>query len=277
MPKILKKSSAFTAAIYQFPTTEEELPRDTLEGDPSPAIGEQPQAETPLFPTFGDAFRSASHTREQAENALSSAELQARDILENARKQGIEEARLAYEKAMREGYEEGYAKGLQQGRDEAYGEVIQLQLDKTDAMATEVAAFLQKGERLLEEQLEQNKDELRELAIAVAEKVIAVSLKSSSEVVGRMIQAAVDKRKRREWVRIYVSESAGQVLQLSPSLRSALAGISDQVRIIPMDDDDPGMCIIEMPDEIVDASANTQLNNIRAILSDLSYDDGLGN
>ena len=178
---------------------------------------------------------------------------------------------------MREGYEEGYAKGLQQGRDEAYGEVIQLQLDKTDAMATEVAAFLQKGERLLEEQLEQNKDELRELAIAVAEKVIAVSLKSSSEVVGRMIQAAVDKRKRREWVRIYVSESAGQVLQLSPSLRSALAGISDQVRIIPMDDDDPGMCIIEMPDEIVDASANTQLNNIRAILSDLSYDDGLGN
>ncbi|MEI3361583.1 MAG: hypothetical protein V8R75_02855 [Oscillospiraceae bacterium] len=53
--------------------------------------------------------------------------------------------------------------------------------------------------------MDENIGELRELAIAVAEKVIAISLRSSSEVIGRMIQAAVDKRKRREWVRIYIA------------------------------------------------------------------------
>ena len=35
-----------------------------------------------------------------------------------------------------------------------------------------------------------------------------------------------------------------------------------------MADDEAGTCIIEMPDEIIDASAATQLNNIRTMLSD---------
>ena len=45
-----------------------------------------------------------------------------------------------------------------------------------------------------------------------------------------------------------------------------LAGLSDHIKIIPMADDESGTCIIEMPDEIIDASASTQLNNLRDIL-----------
>lgn len=43
-----------------------------------------------------------------------------------------------------------------------------------------------------------------------------------------------------------------------------------------MADDEPGTCIIEMPDEIVDASAATQLNNIRTMLSDIPAGDEKG-
>jgi flagellar assembly protein FliH len=108
------------------------------------------------------------------------------------------------------------------------------------------------------------------LAIAVAEKVVCISLKSSSEVIGRMIQTAIDKRKRKEWVRIYIAEcDAKKMAQVPQSLASALSALSDRVRIIPVADDEPGTCIIEMPDEIVDASASTQLNNLRGMLMDL--------
>jgi flagellar assembly protein FliH len=54
--------------------------------------------------------------------------------------------------------------------------------------------------------------------------------------------------------------------QVPASLASALAALSDRVRIVPVAGDEPGTCIIEMPDEIVDASAETQLNNIRGIV-----------
>ena len=35
-----------------------------------------------------------------------------------------------------------------------------------------------------------------------------------------------------------------------------------------MADDEPGTCIVEMPDEIIDASAATQMGNIRSLLMD---------
>ena len=88
-----------------------------------------------------------------------------------------------------------------------------------------------------------------------------------------MIHTAIDKRKRREWVRIYLAECDAKRLQpISPPLAAALASLSDQVRIVPVADDESGTCIIEMPDEIIDASASTQLSNIRGIVADVPAD-----
>jgi flagellar assembly protein FliH len=115
----------------------------------------------------------------------------------------------------------------------------------------------------------QTQDELLELCLSIAEKVVRVSLKSSSEVIVRMIQTATERMKRQEWVHIYIAEcDAKQLVKLPQSLASALSALSGRVRIIPMADDEAGTCIIEMPDEIIDASAATQLNNIRSLLSD---------
>ena len=80
---------------------------------------------------------------------------------------------------------------------------------------------------------------------------------------------AIDKRKKKEWVHIYIAEcDARRLTQMPAPLTAALSALSDRVRLIPMADDESGTCIIEMPDEIVDASAATQLGNLRTILSD---------
>ena len=77
------------------------------------------------------------------------------------------------------------------------------------------------------------------------------------------------KRKKKEWVHIYIAEcDARRLTQMPAPLTAALSALSDRVRIIPMSDDESGTCIIEMPDEIVDASAATQLDNLRTILMD---------
>ncbi len=108
----------------------------------------------------------------------------------------------------------------------------------------------------------------------LAEKVIGISLESSSGVIERMIRMAVDKRKRREWAQIYVSQKdAKRLMPLSPMLTGALAALAGRVRIIPMGDDEKGVCIIETSDEIIDASVSTQLDNIRNTLADVPADD----
>ena len=69
----------------------------------------------------------------------------------------------------------------------------------------EVRAFLEKATLAKEEMLLQTRDEMLDLCIAVAEKVVRVSLRSSSEVIVRMIQTATERLKRQEWVHIYIS------------------------------------------------------------------------
>ena len=56
------------------------------------------------------------------------------------------------------------------------------------------------------------------------------------------------------------------VAQSDPSLTAALSCLSDHIKIVPMRDAETGTCIVEMPDEIIDASASTQLENIRSVI-----------
>ena len=96
-----------------------------------------------------------------------------------------------------------------------------------------------------------------------------VSLKSSAEVIVRMIQTATERMRRQEWVHIYISGcDTRQVAKISPALTSTLGALSQHIKVVPMEDDESGTCIVETPEEIVDASVSTQMSNIRDMLHD---------
>ena len=122
--------------------------------------------------------------------------------------------------------------------------------------------------------LESSREELKDLAIAIAEKVIRVSLKNSSDIILRMVDAATDTHKRCEWVRIYMADCDVEGRAYTPTeLSAALGHLSSRIRVIPMADDESGTCIVEMPDVILDASVSTQLDNIREVLSGVPLDN----
>ena len=280
MPSIWKRFSSPKTEPYQFLETDELEPVDETLQDETPAPETEPlEAFVPDEEPEPDSELEAGnaplrYAQIQADEILSAARQQAEQLLEHARQEAQEDAARLREKAREEGWEAGHADGVLHGTAQALEEGRKDREEKLSALEASIDRFLERANDALDKQMEQNVDELRDLAISVAEKVIAVSLKSSSEVIGRMIQAAVDRRKRREWVRIYVAECDGLSMKMSPQLVAALSSLSDQVRIIPMADDESGTCIIEMPDEIIDASAATQINNIRSLLSDIPAGDG---
>lgn len=207
----------------------------------------------------------------QAEAIVQDAHREAQSLLEQAREQAQKEAERIYQEAKDAGRQEGYLEGVAQA----------LELAEKDReaqaarMEEEVQHFLEQAGAAVDRQLDENMDDLRDLAIAIAEKVICISLKSSTEIIGRMVQTALDKRKHREWVHIYIAEcDVKRMGQIPASLVSAISALSDRVRIIPMADDESGTCMIEMPDEIIDASTSTQLGNIRNMLSSGRQSDG---
>ena len=89
--------------------------------------------------------------------------------------------------------------------------------------AADVKAFLQAAQVEKELLLEKSKEDLKELALAIAEKVIRVSLRSSSDILIRMIEAATAKKRRCEWVQIYIADCDARTnAQTIPELTEAM-------------------------------------------------------
>ncbi|HIY22014.1 MAG TPA: F0F1 ATP synthase subunit delta [Candidatus Flavonifractor merdigallinarum] len=232
--------------------------------EPPPSEAEEPRPEE-TSKGNSEAVSTIDFAKVQADEIVADAKRQAEEILEQARKRGEEEAAKAREEAHEEGYRQGYGEGLRKAQVEGQSKLE----EHCQQLAQEVQEFLKQASAAKDEMLNQTQDELRDLSITIAEKVIHISLKSSQGVIARMIQVATEKLKRREWVHIYVGGySARELSQITPELMTSLASLSEHIKIIPMPEDESGTCIIEMPDEIIDASASTQLQNIRDLLSE---------
>ena len=289
MPNIFKRASQPKAEPYVFPRADEltvtggpeekpleeqELPPEETEQAEKESTSEpeteenEPEKEAP-----DPEEEPVSYAQIQAEHIVKDAHRQAEEILKKAEADAEVRAEAISEEARKQGYDDGYGAGMARARED---EKIRLE-EQARALGADVQQFLNQAADALDRQLDENVDQLRDLAMAIAEKVVCISLKSSTEVISRMIQTALDKRKHKEWVHIYIAEcDAKRMAHIPESLASTLSALSDRVRIIPMTDEESGTCIIEMPDEIIDASSGTQLNNIRNLLMDTPSGGGVG-
>ena len=185
-------------------------------------------------------------------------------ILDQAMKDAEEIRDRASEEGRQAGYDAGYEEGFRKAY-EVHQEVLKFRQDEfVEAMKKSIESVTEEKEKILDKYI----DDLKKVTLTIAEKVIQTSLKSSGEVIKRMIVAAAGKLKKTQWAKIYVSqEDAGMIIQGDVGLLSELAHISGNIKIIAMDNAEDGTCIIELPGEIIDVSVNTQLENIKGILN----------
>ncbi len=251
-------------------------PEETGEDAPAPDITapdeeaeeppEEPEPDVPepqRAPPGPDT--PVQYAQLQAELILKQAREEAEQFVEQARAEVLQELDGIRAGARDEGYREGYAQGTAKAMEDA----IRDREAAAERMEKDVAEFLEKASLAREEMLGQTREEMLDLCIAIAEKVVRVSLRSSSEVIVRMIQTATERMKRQEWVHIYIPGcDARGVAQISPALTTTLGGLSQHIKVIPMGDEEDGTCIVETPEEIIDASVSTQMSNIRDILRD---------
>lgn len=237
-----------------------------------PLSEEAPKEEEPLFEDVAAAREEAlqrqgekllEEWKEEGARLLDEARQEAARILEDSRVQAEEEKTLACQEGRREGYEAGFAEGREQGLAE-FRQEVQSQLD---AFQADMKQALQSVDKAKERCLHTYLDELKDCAISVGEKVIHISLKSSGEVIKHMIIAATEKLKKTAWVKIYIDKyDYDMMMEADAGVVEELSRLSDNIKFIVMDKEDRGSCIVEMPEEIVDVSVNTQMGNIRDML-----------
>ena len=232
MPSVWKFISRPKAELYRFPDAKELAdeepavkPPESADPEPTdPELAEEAGLEQEAEQPDEESTDPVSYAQIQAAEILRDAERRAAEIVENAQREARERSEAILEESRRAGLEAGRAEGVAQGVQQALEEGRQTRERQAQAQEAEIAQFLERAGQALDRQMDDNVEELRDLALAIAEKVVSVSLKSSSEVICRMIQAAVDKRKRREWAHIYIAEcDAKQLVKIPQSLTAALS------------------------------------------------------
>lgn len=235
------------------PFLEDEDSDQTLEEEP---VNPEEEAE---------ALRRAE-VEEELRQMLETARREADRLLMESRKKADEE----YETAREAGYRAGYSTGYEESRRRAEGECRMEYEKQLEAFQEDVKRALQSVETAKERCLRNYLDELKDCAIAIGEKVIQISLRSSGEVIRQMIISATEKLKKTAWVKIYIDKSDyDMMMEADADIIDELSHLSDNIKFIVMDKEDTGNCIIEMPEEIVDVSVNTQIENIKDILENV--------
>lgn len=209
----------------------------------------------------------------QANELLEQARMQAQKIISEAQQEAQaiidEKVQQAMEEAAERGYSEGFEKGNHEGYLAAENAVNEGMIQEAAAFGKELESAIEDFNKRKEEILHSNLNDLSDLAVNVAEKVIKISLKSSKDVVAKMIVAAAEDCRNKQWAKVYISnEDKAIAMNLEKELIDALNQISANVKVVVMEDEPSGTCIIESPDQIVDASVGTQMDNIRQIVSD---------
>jgi flagellar assembly protein FliH len=250
LPNIIKGPEAASRVLeYGFKQKFEEI---VVKKDSTGSLEEEG-----FQPDEEDEYSPVAEIIEKASN-------RAQEIVNQAR----EEAEKILADARETGYQEGYEAGLQEGRASAYEEhkaELDLHMEEfRETIKSTIESVTEEKNRILETYI----DDLKRVTLTIAEKVIQTSLKSSGEIIKRMIVAAAGKLKKTQWVKIYVSQKdAGMMIQGDVGLLNELSHISGNIKIISMDHSEEGTCIIELPEEIIDVSVNTQIENIKGILN----------
>ncbi len=206
--------------------------------------------------------------RRRIQEEYDKARHEAEEILEAAKKEAEKITQEAEEQGYREGYEKGNKQGYVDGYEAAHQEMTEKMEKEVDSYTCQMRQIIDSVTEEKERLLDQYLDDLKKICLAVSEKIIQVSLRSSGEVIKRMIVAATDKIKKTQWAKIYISrQDSEMIVKGDAQLLQEMARLTDNLKVVVMEKETPGTCIIELPDEIVDASVGTQLENIRDILN----------
>jgi flagellar assembly protein FliH len=231
---------------------------------------------------------------EQHEKIVNEAVQKARDIVEAAEYYSMaqlrestmrmnEECAQMKIKSYEEGYNQGIAAGKKEGKELGYQEGYEEGLRKTEEEKQKLLEEIKKANEAKENELKQmleaveNKkaeilqhfeEGLQNLAITIAEKVIRKEVSLDEKAIRAIVLDVLDSYRNQEWIKISVSQNTAKLLAKSDrSLAEELKEISDNVKIVSSPELNDGDCRIELPDRLIDAGVQTQMECIKSALA----------
>lgn len=170
--------------------------------------------------------------------------------------------------AFKKGYNDGLEKGIYAGKKEALAKVEDEYSRKREDLVEEITSKIFEIDRKKQDILDKYEKDLILLAINMAEKILKNKLNIDEDTIKPMILDAIDNYKNEEWVNIYLNEDDYITISTDHELMDILNSSAEKVKIEAVHEATSCKLIIETKDTLIDASIDTQLNNMKDSLVD---------
>ncbi|MCI1965313.1 MAG: hypothetical protein LKJ17_04175 [Oscillospiraceae bacterium] len=220
----------------------------------------------------------------KSQAALDKAFEKAKKIVESAQSYRAEQLRDCAERvnhelqeAKKQGYQEGFASGREEGRKAGLEAGMRQGLSEGTKKSElenrksldELSGMIQSVEKSKTEVLSKFESDLQNLAFTIARAIVKTELKMEPKTLHTIIQNAVDSYRNQAWVRIYVSgDTANLLTKADVSIAQELKDVSDHVKVVVTTGISDESCVIEMPDQVIDAGVDAQLKKIQSTLEE---------
>lgn len=204
-----------------------------------------------------EAQAKAEAIEQQSQMMLS----QAKSQIELERQQWEEERQRIAQEAKRQGYEEGLRQGKQEG------------LQAYEALIDEAKALINLTKQDYYSYMESSEEIILQLGLTIAEKVIGQQLAQDPEKFLSLVRTAIKEVREHKEIQLFVSVSSYPFIQGYKEELMFLLNGETSLFIYPDEELEDTSCIIESSFGRIDASVDSQLDEIKKQLTELLKED----
>jgi len=154
---------------------------------------------------------------------------------------------------------QAYNEGLRKATEEKTAEISQA-ISRVESAVADIR-------NLVKSRLDEYEQILVDISAEIASKVLHRKIEQDDSVLTELVRTAVSEVRNSEWISVTLSDKLKMSLQeLERTIRPAVMDGKLEVvtKNVP-----PGTCVVETPDGIVDASIETQINNLKNLLEQI--------
>jgi flagellar assembly protein FliH len=217
-------------------------------------------------------FNNITSKDENARLNIDSYENLAKNIIENARRQGdkilctaYEEAEEILQRATSTGYKEGYDKGYLEGNEQGYTKIIGPASEEAKELIANAEFVLYSAKKQCENYIEEKEKEIKEFILIAVENILKQKVESSDALNNMVTQAIVNSKNVKLFI-IRTNSLYFEALKSQVSEWKTQLGYKEDIIIIEDNLIEPGSAIIEKDNGKIVVGIDKGLEKLREIL-----------
>ena len=213
------------------------------------------------------ATKDAKKIIESANKQIAEAEEKAKEILAAAMAEAEEIKSKAFVESKAAGLEKGLSEGREIGFKQGYADAVSKFNQEVDSLIIQFEGAVETLYNAKQNVIDEQQAHLPDIVVAVSSEIIGKRIDENLSDIQTMVENALEGYRSEEWINIYLSPRIlARIKEQKPDFLENIKQISPGAKLFACREFDDADCVIELKNEVLDISVDSQLEKIKRAL-----------